>query len=157
MPTEYLSVLYQWLRKMNWVTRLKSTAVVLLALCLGSSAHAQGTDFHQGSTYQKVMEHGKSIMLGYYYELNPDCTSVGDFKVYTTSQPQGGRVTYVQTVGFPTYPTSNIRSKCDSRRVNVTKVFYKAFSKFVGNDSFVLQSVTSGGNPINFNIQISVR
>lgn len=111
----------------------------------------------QSAVYQKVVEHGKDVSLGFYASVNPDCTSRGYASAAVTNPPQGGRVLSTHASDFATFVATNPRSACNRRRLQGTKVWYRASPSFIGTDSFQLQIIRANGDISLYNIQIQVR
>ena len=76
--------------------------------------------------------------IGFYFDLNPDCSAVGDINVRVTKQPEHGTVETVAATDYIRFPKENIRSKCNRHKVKGTLVNYKTAEKYTGKDEFDL-------------------
>ncbi len=132
-------------------SRLGPLTFAIITAMSASSALAQGAVYH------KVVNRGQNVSLGFYASVNPDCTSRGYATVAVLSSPQGGQVLSSHGSDFATFVAANPRAACNKRRLQGTKVWYKANSSFLGTDSFPLQIVTANGDVSNFNMLIEVR
>ncbi len=130
---------------------IRAAACALLSLSFARPALAQSP------VYYKVVDHGKDVNLGFYYSINPDCSARGFATAAVGSPPQGGQVLSVHSRDFPSFSSTNPRFVCNKRRIEGTKVWYRANPGFRGTDSFVLQIVDANGDPKNFNVQVAVR
>ena len=63
--------------------------------------------------------------FGFYFDLNPDCSAVGDINVRVTKQPEHGTVETVAATDYVHFPKENIRFKCNQHKVKGTLVTYK--------------------------------
>jgi len=63
-----------------------------------------------------VFASGAKHRIGFYVDLNPDCSAVGDINVRVTKQPEHGTVETVAATDYVRFPKENIRSKCNQSR-----------------------------------------
>ena len=75
-----------------------------------------------------------TVRIGNYYALDPTCAIVGLPRIQVLSGPSNGQIETRQVRDFPSYPTFNIRAKCDTQRVPMTEVLYRAAPGFHGVD-----------------------
>ena len=122
---------------------------VLVALLFASPAIAQQSF--------KVAVSGKPVMLNFVYNTAPDCTNHGYAEVRIISQPQNGRVSVTRTTGFPTFPASNIRHVCNSRRVPGVEVRYTSRAGFLGTDYVSVESISPQGSSFSRSYAINVK
>jgi len=122
-----------------------------MAIALMSATAAQA----QSST--KYVASGQLVTLGFFYSTNPDCSSIGRPTIRITRSPDHGRVTVVQTTGFPTFPSSNIRSVCNRRRVAGATLNYVSQRGFGGTDYVQAEIIFASGNYRQVSYIINVR
>ena len=103
-----------------------------------------------------VFASGAKHRIGFYVDLNPDC-SVGDINVRVTKQPEHGTVETVAATDYVRFPKENIRSKCNLQKVKGTLVNYKTAEKFTGKDEFDLLILYPEGFARKLHFDISVR
>ena len=104
-----------------------------------------------------VFASGAKHRIGFYVDLNPDCSAVGDINVRVTKQPEHGTLETVATTDYVHYSKENIRSKCNQQKVKGTLVNYKAAEKYTGKDEFDLLILYPGGFARKLHFDISVR
>lgn len=131
--------------------RMRSVAYALMCMCLAVPASAVNY------TSQKVTSPGREVLVMFFYTINPDCSSRGPASVAVGPPPQGGTVTSVSGRDFPNFAPDNPRFVCNKRRVEGTRILYRAKPGFVGTDSFVVQVVNANGELSLVNTQIDVR
>ena len=66
--------------------------------------------------------------------VNPDCSLAGSYAIKIRKEPKNGTVEVVDEGGFTSFPANNPRSKCNTRQVPLTKVFYTSKPDFAGTD-----------------------
>ena len=64
-----------------------------------------------------VFASGAKHRIGFYVDLNPDCSAVGDINVRVTKQPEHGTVETVAATDYVRFPKENIRSKCNLQKL----------------------------------------
>jgi hypothetical protein len=104
-----------------------------------------------------VFASGAKHRIGFYFDLNPDCSAVGDINVRVTKQPEHGTVETVAATDYVRFPKENIRSKCNQQKVKGTLVNYKTAEKYTGKDEFDLLILYPGGFARKLHFDISVR
>jgi uncharacterized protein (UPF0333 family) len=82
---------------------MKNLLLTVLAFgLLSSSAFAQeGLDKKQ---FTRVVASGTNQRIGFYTNLNPDCTASGNVNIRVTKQPEHGSTEITPTINFPGYP-----------------------------------------------------
>ena len=78
-----------------------------------------------------------TVRIGFYYALDPTCAVVGMPKVFTVAGPSNGTIETREVRDYPNYPTFNVRARCDTQKVPVTEVLYRAAAGFHGIDTVV--------------------
>jgi hypothetical protein len=135
--------------------KLATAAAVAVLTLSGSAALAQGA---QGITpYYKVVEHGRSTKVDSYFISDPECRSLGRATINLLAAPQGGQVSTENGFGYPTFPSTNPRFKCDSRRMPSTLLYYQAASDFTGTDTFTVEAVYPDGTAHQTRYTVYVR
>jgi hypothetical protein len=105
----------------------------------------------------KVAVSGKPVILDFIFNTAPDCTNFGYAEVRITSQPQNGRVSVTRTTNFPSFPASNIRHVCNSRRVPGVEVRYTSQAGFLGTDYVSVESISPQGSSFSRRFAITVK
>jgi hypothetical protein len=104
-----------------------------------------------------VFASGAKHRIGFYVDLNPDCSATGDINVRVTKQPEHGTVETVATTDYTYFPKENIRSKCNQHKVKGMLVNYKAAEKYSGKDELDLLIIFPRGFAWEHHFDISVR
>lgn len=117
-------------------------AISLVAVCLPGCANVNG---EAPGRLDKLASSGQEVRIFYAYAVNPDCSSVGQTVVKARSGPSHGQIRIVRASMFPSYPHSNIRHLCNSRRVDGTEVWYRSFPNYTGKDQAVLSTYFPNG------------
>jgi hypothetical protein len=120
-------------------------------------SHIWGIEGLQNQTFTRVVASGAKHRIGFYVDLNPDCSATGNINVRVTKQPEHGTVETVATTDYVHFPKENIRSKCNQHKVKGTLVNYKAAEKYTGNDEFDLLILYPEGFAREHHFDISVR
>ncbi|WP_158812045.1 hypothetical protein [Beijerinckia sp. L45] len=98
-----------------------------------------------------------TVRIGSFYALDPTCATIGLPTVQLVAGPSNGTIEARHARDFPNFPTSNVRVKCDTRRVPVTEVLYRATPGFVGVDSVTYDIVFPRGQLRRYRRVIVVR
>ena len=120
--------------------------------CLLLAAHAAEAAYIHRSAIA-----GKPIRLIFLFFVNPDCSSRELPTVRITQNPQHGRVQVSKTQDFPTYPESNSRSVCNSRRVDGIAVSYVAEPGYLGGDYVGMEAIYDSGFELKQYYYITVK
>ena len=105
----------------------------------------------------RVVPSGSNQRIGFYYALNPDCTSQGTTNVRITKQPEHGALDITPGTGFPAFPKENLRYKCNQDKVEGMQINYKSTGKYTGNDAFELLVLFPDGFAWEVQYDVSVR
>lgn len=100
---------------------------------------------------------GSPVKLYWAVSTNPDCSPEGRVVMRVTQAPQNGRITVRQAGVFPSYPSSNIRSACNRRRVPGVEVHYVSNRGYRGPDSASFEAIFPSGQFRQRTVSINVR
>lgn len=95
--------------------------------------------------FRKAAAAGKPLKLYQAYSVNPDCSSFGNVTVKMTEQPSHGRVSISPGGVFPNFPASNVRSRCNTRRVAGVIATYTAQRGYQGHDRVAIEVIFPAG------------
>jgi hypothetical protein len=101
-------------------------------------SHIFGVEGLQTQTFARFVASGAKQRIGFYADINPDCSAVGDITVRVTKQPEHGTVETTASTDYVHFSKENVRSKCNQHRVKGTLVNHKAAEKYTGKDEFDL-------------------
>jgi hypothetical protein len=107
--------------------------------------------------FRRVAAADQKLLVGFFYDLNPDCSSIGYATVRITEQPQHGKVTMENGTGFSTFPQNNIRYECNKRRSDGVVVSYVPEAGFTGADSLTVDVILPDGGFYKRHYAIDVR
>jgi hypothetical protein len=99
----------------------------------------------------------QQLRVAFLYDLNPDCSVIGTPTVRIVEQPKSGKVAVENGTGFPNFPASNIRSKCNSDRAEGTVLSYMPNPGYAGSDSVLVDIIYPDGNAIKRRYAIEVK
>jgi len=100
---------------------------------------------------------GHEVKVSSWVSINPDCTPTGQIVMRVTQAPQHGRVSIRNAAVFPNFPSSNVRSVCNRRRVPGVEAHYRPESGYLGFDSVSLEMISPGGVYRSYTANIQVR
>jgi hypothetical protein len=132
---------------------MKTSVVLAASLLWAAPASAQ---FFQ-QQIPKVAVSGKPVILNFVYNTSPDCTGDGYAEIRITEQPLNGRVDVTKASDFPSFPPSNVRQVCNSRRVPGIQVRYTSRAGFVGSDVVGMESIFPRGASLSRRYAITVK
>jgi len=121
------------------------------------SSRIFGIEGLQTQTFTRFVASGAKQRIGFYADLNPDCSAVGDINVRVTKQPEHGTVETIVTTDYAYYHKENIRVKCNQHKVKGTLVNYKAAEKYSGKDEFDLLILYPDGFARELHYDMTVR
>src|SRR5262249_46457139 len=75
------------------------------------SSHIFGIDGLQTQTFTRFVASGAKQRMGFYADLNPDCSAVGDINVRVTKEPEHGTEATAASTDYVHFSKENIRSK----------------------------------------------
>ena len=120
-------------------------------------SHIFGIEGLQTQTFTRFVAAGTKQRMGFYADINPDCSAVGDINVRVTKQPEHGTVETTASTEYAHFSKENIRSKCNQHKVKGMLVNYKATEKYSGKDEFDLLILYPAGYAWEHHFDISVR
>ncbi len=105
----------------------------------------------------RTVTSGERQKIGFFYYLNPDCTSGGYMTVRIVTPPAHGELTSDRGDDYTNYPKENQRYQCNLRKSPVTDVYYKSNSGYLGTDSTLIEVASPTGTTITRIYTITVR
>jgi hypothetical protein len=94
--------------------------------------------------------------VGFYYAVNPDCTSGGLVQTRVKTQPAHGSVALVQADGYSHFPAGNPAFQCNSKKSPGIEVMYTSAKDFVGSDQFTVQGIGPKGKYMETDYTVNV-
>jgi hypothetical protein len=83
--------------------------------------------------------------VGFYYSVNPDCSSEGLVRTQLKNPPAHGSVTFDNADGYPNFPPTSPSHECNGKKSPGVEVIYTAAKDFVGTDQFTVEGVGPKG------------
>lgn len=127
------------------------TALALLALTASPAAAVT-----RSSNFEKTALSGQEIYLYGGSTLDPDCSSEGRDSLRAISGPSHGNIRIVRGKVFAHYSKKDERAKCNSRKVDGLKAFYRSKPGFKGWDHVTLSVHTYMGESFKATADIHV-
>ena len=88
---------------------------------------------------------GKQSQVGFFYALEPDCSTRGQGDTRLIKKPEHGSVEFVQGSSFPRYPENSEWFQCNKVKAPGTLVMYKSEDGFTGKDHFDVEFIGPRG------------
>jgi hypothetical protein len=95
--------------------------------------------------------------IGYWGEVNPDCSSQGLPTVRITKSPTHGSLSERNGTDFPSFPSNNQRYRCNLRREPSVQLFYTPQPGFMGTDYVGVDVIHPDGRNDQWNFSITVK
>jgi hypothetical protein len=105
----------------------------------------------------KIVLSGERVLVGFSYDVNPDCSSTGQIKSRLLEQPKNGVVEMVTEKGFTTYAKDDQKYKCNEKQSDLLAYYYKSREDFKGKDRFVVEVFYPRGTYRKRIVNIDVR
>ncbi len=99
----------------------------------------------------------KPLQVAFLYDINPDCSVIGVPTVRIVEQPKSGKVTVENGTGFPAFPASNSRSKCNQSRSDGAIISYVPDPGYTGADSITVDIIYPDGGAAKRRYAIEVK
>jgi hypothetical protein len=99
---------------------------------------------------------GEPQHVGFYYSVNPDCSSGGLVRTQLKSPPQHGFVTFDNADGYTGFPSTSPGHECNSKKSPGVEVIYTSAKNFVGTDQFTVQGVGPKGKYMETDYTVKV-
>jgi hypothetical protein len=128
---------------------MRTAVTIALALFSATAAQAQSAT--------KYVVSGRPLKLSFFGSTNPDCSNVGRPTIRLIRPPEHGRATVTHTADFPTFPSSNVRSACNGRRVAGAAIYYVSQRGFTGADFVEAEIIFASGALWQRSFTINVR
>jgi hypothetical protein len=101
---------------------------------------------------------GATLVVGYYYALNVDCSPIGYATLRVTNAPQHGSVTTTRKgKEFPFFPSNSPYYDCNRRRVDSVLADYRPEAGFTGTDYLTIDAIFPNGIERIYDYQIVVK
>jgi hypothetical protein len=104
-----------------------------------------------------VAASGVPMRLNFVASVNPDCSDMGRPTIRLRQAPQHGTVEIAPAMDFPRFPTNDVRSACNQRRIAGTSARYVSRAGFLGTDFVDVDIIYVTGGMIHHTFSIDVK
>jgi hypothetical protein len=94
--------------------------------------------------------------VGFYYSVNPDCSSDGLVQMQLKASPAHGSVAFAKADGFTNFPASSAGHECNSKKSPGVEILYTSAKDFAGTDQFTVQGVGPHGKYMETTYTVTV-
>jgi hypothetical protein len=108
-------------------------------------------------TAVRTVASGGRQRIGFFYYVNPDCTSGGYMTVRIITLPAHGELTADRGVDYTNFPKENQRYQCNLIKSPVINVYYKSNFGYLGTDSTLIETASPIGTTISSIYTITVK
>jgi hypothetical protein len=83
--------------------------------------------------------------VGFFYSVNPDCSSDGLVQLQLKAAAEHGSVSFAKADGYSSFPLGSPSHECNRNKSPGVEVVYTSAKDFVGVDQFTVQGVGPHG------------
>ena len=105
----------------------------------------------------RTVPSGKNQRIDFLASVNPDCSSPGIPTVRLIEGPSDGVLTTDKALDFKAFPRTNLRARCNAKRVRGLKLLYQSTTEFFGTDRVRLLVISASGGEREATYLIKVR
>jgi len=88
---------------------------------------------------------GMPQYMGFFYAVNPDCSSSGLIHTSVKTAAQHGSVQFVNTDGYSSFPRGSDSFDCNKKKSPGVEVVYTSDKDFIGTDQFAVIGIGPKG------------
>jgi hypothetical protein len=101
---------------------------------------------------------GKQSQVGFFYGLNPDCSTRGEGDTRLIRKPEHGTVEFTQGNSFPSFPeAASDWFHCNGQKVPGTLVMYKSDDGYSGKEFFDVEFIGPYGADLITRFVVTVK
>jgi hypothetical protein len=100
---------------------------------------------------------GKQTQAGFFFGLNPDCSTRGEGDVWLIGKPEHDTVEFTQGESFPNCPQASPFNHCNKHKVPGSLVMYKSDEGYIGKEYFDVEFIWPGGADIISKYVVTVK
>jgi hypothetical protein len=126
---------------------------VLAATPTPSQTHRPPQTFE----FARVAAADQRLAMGFVFDLNPDCSSIGYATIQVSEPPKHGKLSVENGTGFSTFAANNPRFECNRRRTDGVVLSYDPDSGFTGADSLMVEVLLPDGSSHKRHYSIEVK
>jgi hypothetical protein len=130
-------------------------AATVAFLVMGTYAcHAQT---RPPQTLTPTVVSGKQSQVGFFYGLNPDCSTRGEGDTRLIKKPEHGTVEFTPGESYPNFPDSSPWFHCNKQKAPGTLVMYKSDDGYTGKEYFDVEFIGPRGADLITRYVITVK
>jgi len=99
---------------------------------------------------------GVAQHVGFFYSVNPDCSSNGLVQTQLKTPPTHGSVAFVESDGYTNFPSTSPGYECNRKKSPGVEVVYTSAKDFVGTDQFTVQGIGPKGKYMETDYTVKV-
>jgi len=134
-----------------------TAATALIAMISGCATSPRASQVQVSVNFPSPAQHASHKSLergaisgvpqhvGFFYSVNPDCSSNGPVQTQLKSPPTHGSVTFVEGSGYTNFPSTSPGYDCNKQKSPGVEVMYTSAKDFVGTDQFTVQAIGPQG------------
>jgi hypothetical protein len=140
----------------RWKARNRSFGFVAV-LVLVAASHDALAQTLPAANLSPTVPTGKKRTVGFFYGLNPDCSSSGEIDARVIKQPENGTVEVEPGTGFTNFPEKNQRYACNLKPSPGLRINYTSKDGFVGKDAFDVEFLSALGGDVVWKYVVTVK
>jgi hypothetical protein len=94
--------------------------------------------------------------MGFFYAVNPDCTSSGLVHTSVKTAAQHGTVQFANMDGYSSFPRGSSSYECNKKKSPGVEVVYTADKDFSGTDQFIVIGIGPKGRYMETHYTVNV-
>jgi hypothetical protein len=94
--------------------------------------------------------------VGFYYSVNPDCSSDGLVQTQLKNAPTHGSVAFGKADGYSNFPSTSPSHECNSKKSAGVEVVYTSTKDFAGTDQFTVVGIGPKGKYMETDYTVNV-
>lgn len=99
---------------------------------------------------------GMPQRVGFYFSVNPDCSSDGLVQMQLKGPPTHGSVEFAKADGYTNFSSTSAGHECNTKKSPGVEVVYTSAKDFVGTDQFTVQGIGPHGKYMETNYTVKV-
>ena len=120
---------------------------LLVSLAIACLNHAASAQTRPPQVFTPTAVAGKQSRIGFFYAINPDCTTRGEIERRVLKMPEHGDLEIAPGDSYPFTAEKNQWYHCNERAVPGLLILYKPEQGYAGKDHFDIEFIGPlGGN-----------
>jgi hypothetical protein len=136
--------------------RSKFISVIVAVLPLAGASQDVFAQQPSTADISPIVPTGKKRLVGFFANLNPDCSKAAEIDARVTKQPENGSVEVETGTGFANYADTNQRHARNLKPSPGMRVTYTSKESFIGSDTFEVEFL-SGISDVVWKCAVTVK